>query len=121
MVWLSGVKDSMTTAPSYPISRRAAVIVSQGMWSAPRSPPIVAASVEMGELISDEADSRGLVLLLDIHVKGVQQRSDCRGIDCAEVVGGQDLGDTRGVPVADARHPAPADRTPSPSPAAQSP
>jgi hypothetical protein len=66
----------------------------------PWSPPIVATGVEVDQLISDEADSRGLVLLLDIHVKGVQQRSDCRGIDCAEVVGGQDLGDTRGVPVA---------------------
>jgi hypothetical protein len=31
IVWLSGVKDSMTSAPSKPVSRRAATIASQAM------------------------------------------------------------------------------------------
>ena len=35
----------------------------------------------MGELVAGEADGRGLVLLLDIHMEGIQQHSHRRGID----------------------------------------
>src|SRR5215213_1693009 len=50
----------------------------------PGSTSIVATGVEVDQLVADEADRRGLVLLLDIHVEGVQQRADCRGIDAVD-------------------------------------
>jgi len=40
--------------------------------------------MEMGEFVADQADGRGLVLLLDIHMKRIQQHPDRRRIDAVD-------------------------------------
>ena len=57
---------------------------SQSMWSDARGAAVVAAGVEVGQPVAGEPDRGRRVLLLDVHVEGVEQDPDAGRVDAVD-------------------------------------